>query len=94
MILQIRRGRAKHRQRVVTEPMYVVGTGHGCDMVLGDPQFSSVHFYLLSRDGRTTIRRVGSSPDITINGKVRDSAAIAEGDRIRTGSFEFVVKAA
>ena len=95
MILEIRRGRAKNLRRTVVEPVFVVGTNQECDMVLGDKQFAPIHFYLLKRSDRTTIRKVGPSPDISVNGSaVRGSSDIQAGDRIRTGPFEFVVKAA
>lgn len=95
MILEIRRGRAKNLERSVLEPVFVVGANQECDMVLGDQQFAPIHFYLLQRDGHATIRKVGFRPDISVNGNEIDrSAVIQNGDRIRTGPFEFVVKAA
>lgn len=94
MILEIRRGRARNRERQVIEPMFLVGTNTDCDMVLGDTQFAPIHFYILSRDGRTTIRRVGAKPEVTVNGKLLRSTSISDGDRIRTGPYEFLVKSA
>lgn len=94
MILEIRRGRARNRSRAVCEPLFVVGGNAECDMVLGDRQFGPIHFYLLSREGRITIRKVGSQPAISINGEMTSSGVLQDGDRIRTGPYEFVVKAA
>lgn len=95
MILEIRRGRARNLHRSVLEPVFVVGANEECDMVLGDQQFAPIHFYLLQRDGRATIRKVGFRPDISVNGSEIDgTAVIQDGDRIRTGPFEFLVKAA
>lgn len=94
MILEIRRGRAKQKERPVTEPMFLVGGNSDCDMVLGDPQFQPVHFYILSRNGTSSIRRVGPAPELSVNGKLVRSSILADGDRIRTGPYEFVVKAA
>ena len=62
MILEIRCGEARYRQRPVREPVFLVGNGQDCDMVLGDPQFPAIHFYLLTKDGRTSIRQVGELP--------------------------------
>ena len=92
MILEIRRGRAAHLHRPVREPLFLVGTSPDCDMVLGDAQFASVHFYLLSRNGHTSLRRVVSAPELTVNGKELPSAILSDGDRIRTGSYEFLVR--
>lgn len=94
MILEIRRGRAKSRERQVIEPMFLVGANTDCDMVLGDPRFDPIHFYILSRNGQTTIRRVGAKPEVTVNGKLLRAATISDGDRIRTGPYEFLVKSA
>lgn len=94
MILEIRRGLAKNRERNISEPMFLVGTGQDCDLVLGDPQFSPIHFYLLSRNGRTLIRRVGANPEVTVNGRVKNCGTVDDGDRIRTGPYEFFVRAA
>ena len=94
MILEIRRGRAKNRERMVTEPMFLVGTNSDCDMVLGDKRFAPVHFYILNRDGQSTIRRVGDAPELTVNGRAKRATVIHDGDRIRTGPYEFLVRAA
>ena len=95
MVLEIRRGQAKRLIRDISQPVFVVGSGEDCDMVLGDKQFPPIHFFVLHRNGRTTLRHVGSQPELTVNGKTpRSSATIEPGDRIRTGPFEFVVKAA
>ncbi len=95
MILEIRRGQAKQLMRDISQPVFVVGSGEDCDMVLGDQQFPPIHFYVLQRNGRATIGPVGSHPELTVNGKaLRPSTTIKPGDRIRTGPFEFYVKAA
>ena len=94
MNFEIRQGIARKRLRIVSEPVFLVGANGDCDLVLGDPQFSPIHFYLLRRDGVTLLRRVGLSPEVSINGRVANTAIIHEGDRIRTGPFEFVVRAA
>ncbi len=95
MILEIRRGRAKNLARTVAEPVFVVGANRECDMVLGDNQFDPIHFYIIQRGERSQIRKVGDFPDISVNGNaVSATSDIQHGDRIRTGPFEFVVKAA
>ena len=94
MILEISRGKAKCLRRRVTEPMYVVGADDGCDMVLADEQFPVIHFYFFKRDQHTILRPVSSHPEITINGEPRKLAtSVQSGDRIRTGPFEFLLKA-
>ena len=95
MILEIKRGQAKNLKRTITEPVFLVGASKDCDMVLGDQQFPAIHFYLLYRDGRTIIRTTGCDPQLTINGRLPVTAtSLTPGDRIRTGPYEFLVKAA
>ena len=94
MILEIRRGQAKNCERTVCEPVFMVGSNNDCDMVLGDNQFAPIHFFLLNRDGETTIRCLGHAPDVTVNGQDVANRPLSDGDRIRTGPYEFVVRAA
>ena len=94
MILEISRGFARHPERLVNEPVFLVGTGADCDLVLGDPQFLAVHFYLLTRQHRTMLRLVSDTPELTVNGRVQSYAYLKDGDRIRTGPYEFLVRAA
>lgn len=94
MFLEIQRGIAQKKQRAVSEPMFLVGASDDCDMVLGDPQFSAIHFYLLHRQGNTMLRCVQSYPEVSVNGEVRQSVVLQDGDRIRTGPYEFRVRAA
>ena len=94
MIIEIRRGLARYPQRPVRGPVFLVGKCEDCDMVLGDPQFRPVHFYLLRQQGRMTLRLVADTPELTVNGKPKSSTFLNDGDRIRTGPYEFLVRAA
>jgi predicted component of type VI protein secretion system len=95
VILEIKRGQAKNLKRTITEPVFLVGNSEDCDLVLGDQQFPAIHFYILYRQGRTILRPTSSFPELTLNGRLQNSAgSVSPGDRIRTGPYEFVVKAA
>ena len=94
MIIEIHRGLARYTQRPVREPVFLVGNCEDCDMVLGDPQFRPIHFYLLKQQGRTTLRLVADAPELTVNGEPKSSTLLNDGDRIRTGPYEFLVRAA
>ncbi len=93
MILEIHRGLATHRKRTVTEPGFLLGMNPECDLVLDHPLFAPIHFYLPRRGGRTSMRTVRNTPDVTINGEPKRVSPVADGDRIRTGPYEFVLKA-
>lgn len=94
MILEIRRGRAKNCSRPISEPVFLVGSNDDCDMVLGDRQFPPIHFYVIRDGNRVVLRKIGLSPDVSINGEPTTSTALEDGDRIRTGPYEFIVRAA
>jgi len=89
--LEIRRGRANNLVREVTTPVFLIGTAGDCDMVLGDPQFPQVHTYLFVSERGVSLRHLGIGPDLTVNGRVVHSAWLEDGDRIRTGPYEFHV---
>lgn len=89
--LEITRGQARRRVRKVEVPVFLIGTADDCDLVLGDPQFPEVHSYLfLSAEG-VWIRRLGSEPAISVEGRLVKSAQLCDGDHMRMGAYEFRV---
>jgi predicted component of type VI protein secretion system len=89
--LEIVRGQAKQRLRPVLNPTFLIGTADDCDLVLGDPQFPEVHAYIRISNEGVSLRHLGFAPPITINGRTATQQPLADGDRLRTGPFEFVV---
>lgn len=89
--LEIVRGQAKQRIRPVQNPTFLIGMADDCDLVLGDPQFPEVHAYIRISDEMVTLRHLGFKPPITVNGTVATQLKLADGDRIRTGPYEFMV---
>jgi hypothetical protein len=77
--------------RQVGGPVYVVGAAMDSDLVLGDLQFPDLHFYLLVAKGIVSLRHLGDDPEITVNGRVAHRTRLLDGDRIRTGPFEFLL---
>jgi hypothetical protein len=90
--LEIQRGKAKNLVRQVTGPVYLVGSARDCDLVLGDPQFPQAFAYIFVNESGVTLRRLGVGPDVTVNGSVIEAIGLEDGDRIRTGPFEFHVR--
>jgi pSer/pThr/pTyr-binding forkhead associated (FHA) protein len=90
--LVIERGTAENLTRRVEGPVYMIGTGTECDMVLSDKQFADYHVYLCLREGQLTLRHLGRQPLVTVNGRMIRWGEILNGDRIRMGSYEFLVK--
>jgi len=89
--LVIERGTAEQLTRRVEGPVYMIGTGPDCDMVLSDLQFSECHVYLCLREGQLTLRHLGRPPFVTVNGRSIRWGEILDGDRIRMGPYEFLV---
>jgi len=87
--LEIVRGQARQRLRPVAASAFLIGAANDCDLVLGDHRFADVHSYLFRRPGQVTLRRLGFEPELSVNGQVVDFVALSDGDRIRTGPFEF-----
>jgi pSer/pThr/pTyr-binding forkhead associated (FHA) protein len=89
--LQILRGRTRFKRRPVAAPAYLIGSAPDCDLVLGDPQFPEVYAYLRRTDEGVTLRRLEHGPELTVNGQPVKRRRLADGDRIRTGPYEFLV---
>lgn len=87
--LEIRRGSARQRMRPVAGPVYLIGAAPDCDLVLADPQFPAVHAYLLIGEGRVSLRRLADGPEITVDGRPVEAVELLNGDRLRTGPYEF-----
>jgi predicted component of type VI protein secretion system len=90
--LEIVRGRARNKLRLVEARAFLIGAATDCDLVLGDPHFPPVHAYLLRSPQSTTIRWLGSGPALSVNDRAAiESEPLADQDLIRTGPYEFRV---
>ncbi len=87
--LEIIRGRARNRMRTVDSAAFLVGTTGDCDLVLGDLRFPSAHAYFLRSRQGVSIRYLGAGPELTVNGEPVQTTILRDGDRIRTGTYEF-----
>lgn len=87
--LTIQKGRARNLIRDINGPVFTLGTDQTCDMVLGDLQFPDVHSYVCIRDKIVSLRHLGQGPNVTVNGREVRWGELRDGDRIRTGSYEF-----
>lgn len=90
--LQITRGRARRKVRVMTHHAFLIGAAADCDLVLADSRFPEVHSYLLRKDDQLQLRYLGYGPEITVDGNLVTACLLADKDRLRTGSFEFVIR--
>jgi predicted component of type VI protein secretion system len=90
--LEIVRGRARNKFRLVEARAFLIGSATDCDLVLGDPHFPPVHAYLLRSPQAMTIRWLGTGPALSVNGREAiESEPLADQDLIRTGPYDFRV---
>jgi hypothetical protein len=89
VLLEIRRGTARRRLRPVRGPVFLIGASAECDLVLADRQFPETHAYLLVSEEGVSLRHLGVGPEITVNGRSVEAAELLDGDRLRTGPYEF-----
>ncbi|MEM8678760.1 MAG: FHA domain-containing protein [Planctomycetota bacterium] len=87
--LIIERGEARNRVREVTGPLFLIGANEDADLVLGDPQFSEYHAYICVRGDDVTLRHLGNSPEVTVNGRIIRWGELRDGDRLRMGPYQF-----
>jgi predicted component of type VI protein secretion system len=89
--LEILRGRARQRVRVVAGPAFLIGSAGDSDLVLGDPQFPEAHCYLLLSPEDVALRWLGIGPEVFVNDRPVRKTRLADGDVLRTGTYEFRV---
>jgi predicted component of type VI protein secretion system len=89
--IEITCGRARNRVRLVQRTTYFIGAGRDCDLVLSDPQFADVHAYLLLGSGGVTIRHLGQTPALIVDGRPVRRAILTDQSVIETGPFQFRV---
>jgi predicted component of type VI protein secretion system len=89
--LEILRGAARERIRAISSGAFLIGTAADCDLILGDPQFPSVHSCLLRGPSGVTIRHLGFNPELVVNDQPVEYAALQDGDRLGLGRYEFLV---
>lgn len=90
--IEIARGAAQRRQRVVRPPVFLIGAAADCDLVLGDPLFPTVHTYLYVTSTGVSARHIGEGPALLVNGQEVESTPLADGDLLQLGVYEFVLR--
>ncbi len=87
--LEILRGRAQNRIRLVREPAFLIGSANDCDLVLGDSHFPEAHSYLLLAPHEVTLRWLGTGPEVMVNAEPVVRLALEDGDLLETGPYKF-----
>jgi pSer/pThr/pTyr-binding forkhead associated (FHA) protein len=89
--LEITRGAAQRRRRVVRPPVFLIGAAEDCDLVLGDPLFPSVHTYLYVTSAGVSARHIGEGPALLVNEREVETVRLQDGDRLKFGAYEFLL---
>lgn len=87
--LFISRGMSTQRERLIESPMFMIGSGQECDLILGDEQFPELYAYILQGSDGFRVRSLATEPVLTVNGEDAFVAKLEDGDRIRCGPYEF-----
>ena len=68
-----------------------IGRLSQCDLILGEPGVSRQHARIEERDGRWTIRDLGSQNGTFVNGReIQAEEPLREGDQIQIAEFDMV----
>lgn len=90
MILEICRGRTRFPQRPISGPRYFIGSGPGCDLRLGGPDFPALHSLIQTRENGVWFETLADAPTVCINGEPTHGEWLRDGDRIEIGAFQFL----
>lgn len=91
VVLEILRGRARHKFRQVLAPVFLIGKALDCDLVLGDPQFPDLHTYLFVTDRGVAARYLGNGPILEVDGVMQVACELKHLCLLKLGTYEFRV---
>ena len=89
--LVINKGWAKNRIRPISVPVFLIGAGSECDLVLGDLRFPEVHSYIAAEDDGLCVRWLGEGPELRVNGEATRKTRLHDGDRLDMNCYQFVI---
>ena len=73
------------KRTVLTGDSFVIGRSRECDLVIDDPNVSRKHAELQREGGGWSIRDLGSTNGIKLNGRRSDGGPLSPGDEITLG---------
>ena len=91
VVLEILRGRARHKYRRVHAPVFLIGKALDCDLVLGDPLFPDLHTYLFVNERGVTARYLGNGPLLEVDGVMQVACELKNLCLLKLGTYEFRV---
>lgn len=93
LLLEIARGNTQHPVRPVLSDRFLIGSSAACDLRLGGGRIPPLHSLIVREsDGRYRWERVAATAEMDCNGRPVESVILNDGDHVRIGSMEFVVR--
>lgn len=92
VFLEINRGRTPFPYRPVLGRRFLIGSAPCCDLCLGSGAVPQLHSLLHVSAEEVVVEAVVEQPELKINGEIRQTAVLADGDRIEIGRFELVAR--
>ena len=94
LYLEICRGRTSFPCRPILQNRFLIGAADQCDLRLGGDGMPPLHS-IIHADGRDIqLEAICPSPVLKVNGTVKDSVRLADGDLIEIGCFQFMAREA
>lgn len=93
LLLEIARGDTRHPVRPVTTDRFLIGASAACDLRLGGESVPPLHSLIVREpDGGFRWEKVSGTATLFCNGRLVDTHQLREGDRVRIGPVEFLVR--
>ena len=73
-------------------PAFLIGSAADSDLMLGAEQFPTAHCYLMLNPEGVGLRWLGFAPEMRVNDRPVEKAALQDGDILRTGPYEFRIR--
>lgn len=90
MKLVVLAGAKKGTEIPLKKDKFVIGRASDCTLRAGSEAISRHHCAILRRDGKLTVRDLGSRNGTYVNDeKIAEETALANGDTVRVGTLEF-----
>ncbi len=90
--LEIIRGEARHRTRPVVVPVFLIGSGADCDLVLASPDIPEVYAYLCMTEEGVSVRHLGEGPVLSVAGHSTRHSPLSNGDTLCMAGYVFQLR--
>jgi chromosome segregation ATPase len=90
--LEILRGRASQKSRVMTAPTLLIGSDVRCDVQMRSPSVAAKHCLITRENGVVRATRLSADHPLLLNGKPAAGGALTDGDTLAIGPFELRVR--